>query len=125
LSKRTHRSDARHQRGQLAETIAQRLMIKNGMKPILRNYFCKLGEIDLIFYDHGCLVFIEVRARANSNFAFPTDTIDYHKQRKIILTAEYFLLQYPQYANNTCRFDVVGVDFSTHPPHIEWIKEAF
>jgi putative endonuclease len=116
---------ARHKRGQLAESIAQGVLLKNGLRLITQNFRCNLGEIDLIFWDDDCLVFVEVRARANPNFAFPTETVDYYKQKKIIRTAEFFLLQYAQYANNPCRFDVVGIDFSTSPPKIEWIKEAF
>jgi putative endonuclease len=125
LTQQTKHRDARHRRGELAEAMARRLLLDDGLTLLAQNFHCKMGEIDLIFWDRGCLVFVEVRARANTNFAFPADTVDYRKQRKITLTAEYFLLQNPQYANNTCRFDVVGVDFSTHTPKIEWIKAAF
>lgn len=119
------KTDARHRRGQLAESIAQGVLLKNGLRLITQNYRCNLGEIDLIFWDDDCLVFVEVRARANAHFAFPADTVDYHKQKKIIRTAEFFLLQYAQYSNNPCRFDVVGIDFSASPPSVEWIKDAF
>ena len=111
MLQQTKHRDARHTRGELAEDIARRLILDDGLTLITQNFNCKMGEIDLIFWDQGCLVFVEVRARANANFAFPADTVDYRKQRKITLTAEYFLLQNPQYANNTCRFDVVGVGF--------------
>lgn len=116
---------ARHARGEAAEGIAEHYLSDSGLLLITKNFHCKAGEIDLIFWDQQCLVFVEVRARAHSHFAYPIETIDYHKQKKIILTAEFFLLRFSQYANHTCRFDVIGIDFSTTPPNIEWIKDAF
>lgn len=117
--------DSRHKRGQQAEMMAKNFLINNGMTLILENYYCRMGEIDLILLDNNCLVFVEVRARINAKFVSPTDSIDFFKQRKIILTAEFFLQNNPAYSEHTCRFDVVGVDFSITPPNIEWIKGAF
>ena len=116
---------ARHTRGEAAEKIAENYLSDNGLRLVTKNFHCKAGEIDLIFWDQNCLVFTEVRARTNTHFAYPVETIDYHKQKKIILTAEFFLLRFAQCANHACRFDVIGVDFSTAPPRIEWIKDAF
>ncbi|MBX9587073.1 MAG: YraN family protein [Gammaproteobacteria bacterium] len=117
--------DSRHKRGQQAENIARNLLIKNGMTLILENYYCRMGEIDLILLDQDCLVFVEVRARINARFVSPIDSIDFYKQRKILLTADFFLQNNPQYSKMTCRFDVVGVNFSHDPPSFEWIKGAF
>jgi putative endonuclease len=125
MNKSSQKPYQRHTRGQLAESMAQKVLLKNGLRLITQNYRCKIGEIDLIFWDGEEIVFVEVRARANSDFAFPTETIDYFKQLKIIRTAEFFLLRHAQWAKNPCRFDVVGVNFSTSPPNIEWIKDAF
>lgn len=117
--------DLRHKRGQQAENIAKNLLIKNGMTLIIENYYCRMGEIDLIFLDNDSLIFVEVRARINAKFVSPIDSIDFFKQRKILLTAEFFLQNNLAYAEHTCRFDVVGVDFSFSPPRIEWVKGAF
>ncbi len=117
--------DLRHKRGQQAEIMVKELLLKNGMTLIQENYYCRMGEIDLIALDQDCLVFVEVRARINANFVSPIDSIDFYKQRKIIITGELFLQNNPTYANTTCRFDVVGVDFSLDPPSMEWIKGAF
>ncbi len=125
MVKKTDIPYARHSRGKQAEVIAEKYLTQRGLRLLTKNFRCKLGEIDLILWDRGSLVFVEVRARANTHFAFPAETVDYHKQTKIIRTAEFFLLQYTQYAQHTCRFDVVGLDFSKAPVHIQWIKEAF
>ncbi len=119
------KTDPRHRRGQIAEELVQEILSKCGLRLITQNFHCKLGEIDLIFQDQKEIVFVEVRARSNTHFAFPAETVGYQKQRKIILTAEFFLQKFSRYANHPCRFDVVGVDFSYSPPHMEWIKGAF
>lgn len=72
----------------------------------------KVGELDLVMLETGSawstVVFIEVRQRLRSNFGDAALSITAAKQRKIIKTAKYFLLQYPEYSNHDCRFDVIA-----------------
>ena len=35
-----------------------------------KNYRCKLGEIDIIVLDGGCLVFVEVKTRTSAHMVF-------------------------------------------------------
>ena len=74
--------------------------------------------------DAATLVIVEVRARAQAGFLSPELSIDHRKQGKIIRTAEYFLQQHPDYADNAVRFDVVALTGETHDG-IEWIPDAF
>ena len=53
-------------------------------------------------------------------------TIAQYKREKIITTAEYFLNEYPQWLEHSCRFDVI----TAHPSNTEvftldWIQDAF
>lgn len=89
-----------------------------------RNFHRRGGEIDLIMLDNGCLTFIEVRYRASSEFAAPVDTVEYHKQRKIIRTAAMFVAKNSRYATYTMRFDVVAIQ-GPGKPSVTWIKDAF
>jgi len=96
------------------------------LKPVTRNFRCRLGEIDLIMNDEDCLVFIEVRYRGSKSFSRAGLTVDIHKQRKLIRTAALFLAKRSQYANNVVRFDVVAIDADdSGDESIEWIKDAF
>ena len=71
-------------------------------------YHCRFGEIDLIAANRKFLVFVEVKARADLSFQRPAESVTADKQRKIALTALYFLS-----ANGLddvpCRFDVIEV----------------
>ena len=113
--------------GNKAENLALRYLQKQGLKLIQQNYLSKLGETDIIMLDklEYTLVFVEVRYRSNTGFGAAVDTVDLHKQTKLIRNAKHFLQKNSQYNDFVCRFDVVGVEFDLKYPKIEWIKNAF
>jgi len=113
-----------HQIGQSAEQCASRYLTQQGLKLVTSNYRSRYGEIDLIMQDKDSLVFIEVRARKNQQYGSGAETIDSHKQQKIIKTAENFLQKNRRFANSPCRIDVISIH-STFNPKIDWIKNAF
>ena len=76
--------------------------------------------------DRECLVFVEVRYRGSGTFASAAASVDAHKQRKLALTAGFFLSREGRYDNAPVRFDVVAIDRNRGPtPTIEWVKDAF
>ena len=96
--------------GRRAEKLALDHLKAQGLKEITKNFRCRLGEVDLVMKDGDCLVFAEVRFRNRNRYASAADSVNYHKQRKIISTAAAFLGRHPQYSNYAVRFDVVGLD---------------
>ncbi len=109
-----------------AEQLAHQFLNRQGLITVAKNFRCRLGEIDLIMKDDGCLVFVEVRYRASNRFSRASLTIDIHKQRKLIRTAALFAAKRNQYANSIMRFDVVAIDADdAGKKNIEWIKDAF
>ncbi len=113
--------------GNTAEVIALQYLSKCNLQLVEKNYLTKLGEIDIIMLDknNNELVFVEVRYRKNTNFGSATDTIGSDKQTKITKTAQYYLQSRRQYRDFTCRFDVIGIEYSLKNPKINWIKNAF
>jgi putative endonuclease len=107
--------------GARGEDIAFRFLVDRGLRPVARNFRCRGGEIDLIMLDRQCLAFVEVRCRRSSRFAAPADTVDYHKQRKLIRAAAMFLSRQRRYATLTTRFDVVAIEGND----VRWIRDAF
>lgn len=108
------------------ENLALRYLRKHGLVPVWRNYRCKLGEIDLIMCSDKALVFVEVRYRSRSDYGGALATITPAKQRKLINTAQHFLLCHKIYNRMDCRFDVVCIGTSPDgSPSIEWIPNAF
>ena len=111
--------------GDYWEEVAFKFLKKNQLLKVKRNYNCKLGEIDLIMTDKDTLVFIEVKFRKNSDWVSAVESVTKAKQRKIIRSAQLFLLQYEIYDNWNCRFDVVSIQGDKQTPEIDWIQDAF
>ena len=112
--------------GSDAEHLALQFLLRQGLSLVSQNFRTRLGEIDLIMQNKNCLVFIEVRYRANNSFSRAGLTVDIHKQRKLIRTAAVFLAKRAQFENSVCRFDVVAIDADEHGKQtIEWIQDAF
>ncbi len=112
--------------GAAAEATACAFLNRAGLKTIIRNFSCRLGEIDLVMRHGECLVFVEVRYRGGRRIAAAGVTVDHHKQRKLIRTAALFLARQPRYQDCTVRFDVVAIDADERGREtIEWIRDAF
>jgi putative endonuclease len=110
-------------RGKAAETLALRYLEEKGMTLLERNVEACGAEVDLVMEDGDCWVFVEVRARENCKHVHPFETINRHKQAKIIRVAKSYLCRAESYQTRLVRFDAVAVCLATNK--IEWIKDAF
>jgi len=77
--------------GHLGETIAKQYLQNNGYRIIEKNYRTKYAEIDLVAYDKGILVFVEVRTKIDEQFGSPEESINRHKMRKLVKNAEAYV----------------------------------
>lgn len=111
--------------GLLGEELALAHLLAQGLRLLLRNYRCKLGELDLVMLDGTTLVLIEVRYRASNDFGGAAASVDWQKQRKLVKTAEHLLMNNPELRRHPARFDVVAITIATRDTRIEWIKSAF
>lgn len=95
-------------RGDLGERAAKRYLQKLGLKFLTANFRSERGEIDLIFRDEDCLVFVEVKTRSSEEWTRPAAAVDARKKRLLSQTAlDYLrLLKNPQVK---IRFDIVEV----------------
>ena len=101
--------------GNYYEQLACEFLQRQGLTLVAKNWQQpKVGELDLVMLQLGpkrpTLVFVEVRQRQRSNFGDAALSVTARKQAKVIKTAQYFLQQYPHYADYECRFDVVVYD---------------
>src|SRR5437867_9752810 len=96
------------QRGELGERAAKKHLKKLGLKFLTANFRSERGEIDLVFRDDDCLVFVEVKARSSEEWTRPAAAVDARKKRLISQTAlDYLrLLKNPEVK---IRFDIVEV----------------
>ena len=103
----------KQRQGSYFEQQACTFLQQQGLVLIAQNWQRpKVGELDLVMIEPGqscsTIVFIEVRQRLRSSFGDAALSVTAAKQRKIIKTAQYFLLQHPKYSNYDCRFDVIA-----------------
>ncbi len=96
-----------------------------GLRLIVRNFSCKLGEIDLIMQDPlKKLIFVEVRYRGSKNYGSSAASVSRGKQIRLARTANWFLRAHYPGSPPLCRFDVVAIN-GDNESELNWIKNAF
>ena len=95
-------------RGQLGERAAKAHLQALGLKFLTANFRSKRGEIDLVFRDADCLVFVEVKTRSSERWTRPAAAVDARKKRLLSGTALDYVrrLKDPRVK---LRFDIVEV----------------
>ncbi len=93
--------------GLKGEQIAKKYLRKKGYSILETNYQCRFGELDLIARDKNCYVFCEVKTRSKGMIAAPQESVTPAKQRKMIKTAEHWLMEHP--VDAPLRFDVLAI----------------
>lgn len=95
-------------RGKLGERTAKKHLQKLGLKFLTANFRSRRGEIDLVFREADCLVFVEVKTRSSEDWTRPAAAVNAHKRRLLSQTA----LDYLRLLRNPpvkIRFDIVEV----------------
>lgn len=106
-----------HDRGLMAEGVAEIFLRAKGYKILERRYRTKVGEVDLIALDGDYIVFIEVKNRPTLDDALFSIT---PKMRgRISDAAMTFLSEHPNYTMRPMRFDVLAVKLPFTIRHME------
>lgn len=114
-----------HPAGEAGEKLAADFLGENGYKILQRNYRARSGEIDIIAFEGGDVVFVEVKSGASALFAAPETHVDRIKQRHVSQAAIEFCAR-KKLQNVNCRFDVVSVVMpSEGQPSFELYRSAF
>ena len=111
----------RRQTGEAYEEAAALFLEKRGVRLTERNFRCRQGEIDLIGYHEGYLVFVEVKYRSSQGAGYALEAVDYRKQCRICKVADYYRYSRGLGADISVRYDVIGIQNG----EIEWIRNAF
>jgi len=94
--------------GELGERAAKKQLKRQGLKFLTANFRSSRGEIDLIFRDKDCLVFIEVKTRSSEEWVRPAAAVDKERRGRLTRAA----LDYLRLLRNPTvklRFDIVEV----------------
>ena len=94
-----------------------------GYRIVTSGFHAKGGEVDVIAWEGGVLVFVEVKARQNSER--PEDAVGLKKQQRVIRAAQAYLskhrLREVQY-----RFDILAVNvLPGSKPEFHLLRDAF
>ncbi|RBP49851.1 YraN family protein [Arenicella xantha] len=111
-------------KGNRAEDLATNYLVKKRLVVVTRNYYCRVGEIDIVMRDKDYLVFVEVRHRKRGDYGGALESIDYFKQTKLRRAAEHYLVT-TKTSDCPCRFDILCVNGNLSNPSFEWISNAF
>jgi putative endonuclease len=106
--------------GALGEELVAQYLQVTGWMILHRRWRCRWGEIDIVVrqksgdnalpFLNPTLAFVEVKTRSQGNWdANGLLSITPQKQAKLWRTAHSFLANYPNLANDACRFDVATV----------------
>lgn len=113
----------RHETGRIGEEIACEFLIKNNYKILIKNFRCKIGEIDIIAKENDEIIFIEVKTRKQKEYGLPAEAVDKRKRNHMFFVAEYFLM-INNMENIFCRFDVIEIYITKQDIKINHIKNC-
>jgi putative endonuclease len=117
----------RRQVGRRGEDIAAQRLQSKGFRILERNYTVLRGEIDLVAFHRGTLVFVEVRSVTAPATLDPALTVTPGKQQRVIRAAHEYLNTRARRRDVPTRFDVVTVVMSKdgRELHFRHIPDAF
>ena len=131
---------SRKKLGEIGEKIAEDFLKRKGYKILDKNYFTKsvfgpkTGEIDIIAKKSDAISFVEVKALAAAPPAFggrggsvsPEQKVNFQKQRKLIKTAQSWLIKNKMPLNIKWQIDVIAIkiDLDSKKAKIRHFKNA-
>jgi putative endonuclease len=117
-------TEARQQLGWFGEELACAALEQRGYVVMTRRYRTRWGELDIIARHGDYVAFVEVKARQDGSFGDPEEAVTLRKQQRMVSMATDYLARHGL-LNVACRFDVVGINIETDPPHVTIIADAF
>ena len=123
---RGRRRNGKSALGMLGEEIAlDWLELHTDLWVIERNWRCRMGEADIIAWDKGVLVFVEVKTRADTRHGLPEEAVTSVKRRRYEKIACCYLASH-RFDNCRVRFDVMGILLQGDAePIIHYIPDAY
>ena len=103
------------------EQLAAAYLEERGTRIIARNFRISQGEIDLIGYHKGYLVFFEVKYRASGVKGLPEEAVGIQKQKAICRVADYYRSTRRIPLSTPIRYDVIAIEQDT----VRWYRNAF
>lgn len=117
-------STYRQRLGKKGEQLAEAYLAEKMYHIVGRNVRTNRGEIDLVAWDGGTLVFVEVKTRSTIRYGTPAEAITRHKQSKLRELALAYLNDWDGRVP-AFRFDVICILVTGTEEQITHIRHAF
>ena len=112
--------------GARAELAAAQFLESQRLTILLRNYRCRMGELDLVARaPDGTLVIAEVRMRSSDSHGGAAASVTARKQQRIVRASRHLLATQPRLSRCAIRFDVLDLRPQDGAYAINWIRHAF
>jgi putative endonuclease len=111
-------------RGQSGEDLACGYLERLGMHVLVRNFRCRVGEIDIVALDGDTLVFVEVKERRSDSHGAAVEAVTAEKRRRVVRAARVYAAAH-RLTEAPLRFDVVAIDWSAEGPKVRHDRGAF
>jgi len=109
--------------GRRSEILAVDHLRTLGYRIVTTGYRTKGGEVDVIAWEGNVLVFVEVKARQNTDH--PEDAVGFQKQHRVIRAARAYLSKH-HLEDVEYRFDILAVTALLHcQPEFRLLRDAF
>ena len=103
------------------ESLAADYLRRNGLTILQQNFYCKMGEIDIVAKENEYLVFVEVKYRKTKSAGTAAEAVNFNKMRKISRCADVWMMQHKCNGDTSVRFDVIAIEEG----HLKHYKNAF
>ena len=108
-------------RGDLGEERAAEYLAAKGYHLVKRNLRCRSGEVDIVVYRDGSLVFVEVKHWLTIPLDNLSHSINAVKRSRILGCSREFVADHAEWLQCRLRFDVVHIG----PEQITHFENAF
>jgi putative endonuclease len=117
--------------GKIGEEIAAEFLKKKGYKILDRNYKFQIpgdlqrGEIDIVAKKGDTVCFIEVKTLKDPKFEIlPEEKVNFSKKKKLIATAENWLIKNKIPLDSKWQIDVISVEIKEGKTKISHFENA-
>jgi len=117
--------------GKAGEEIAVKFLKEKGYEILDRNYRFQIpgdlqrGEIDIVAKKDGTIYFVEVKTLKDPKIEiFPEEKVNFSKKKKMILTAESWLLKNKIPLDSKWQIDIISVEIKNGKTKIFHFENA-
>lgn len=105
-------------KGRLAEDVALLHVENLGWEVLTTRFRTPAGEVDILAWDQGCLVVIEVKARSSARYGEGLEAVGPRKVRRLLGAAAYWLAGLERPPVMGVRLDVIVVELDANSPRL-------